>query len=120
MYWLASDIAFNGFVLQVLSPGNATSYSNAAGIYDRVRKRLVVQYNFIPQGSTKPVVNASTYQIFSTDDGQTWSEPQDITAFLKPCNPDIQNMQVQSAGSKVSECEEFTSPDKVRMPGKYQ
>ena len=34
---------------QVLSPKGASSYSNAAILYDRTRKRLVVQYNYIPQ-----------------------------------------------------------------------
>lgn len=84
---------------QVLSPG--VSYSNGAGIYDRLSNKLVVQYNFIPGGSTSPVVDTTLWQITSSDDGATWSKPVNISGFLSPCNPDRNNMQVQSAGSKV-------------------
>ena len=40
-------------------------------------------------------------KIFSTDDGSTWSEPQNLSPMLKNCNPNINNMEVQTAGSKV-------------------
>ena len=88
--------------LQTLSPQGQTHYANGAGLYDRVTKRLVVQYVFIPGGSTKPVKNATYFQITSNDDGRTWSNPRDITRLLAACNPGgTGNMQVQSAGSKV-------------------
>ena len=86
---------------QTLSPKGQNHYANGAGIYDRHRKRLVVQYNYIPQGSTAPVFNTTLWQIFSTDDGSTWSEPQNLSPMLKNCNPNINNMEVQTAGSKV-------------------
>merc|ERR1711871_656533 len=87
--------------MQTLSPRGQNHFANGAAIYDSQRKRLVVQYNFIPGGSTAPVVNTSTFQIFSSDDGETWTEPQDITDMLAACNPNIGNMQVQTAGSKI-------------------
>ena len=88
--------------LQTLSPQGQTHYANGAGLYDRMNKRLVVQYVFIPGGSTKPVKNATYFQITSSDDGRTWSNPRDITRLLAACNPGgTGNMQVQSAGSKV-------------------
>lgn len=86
---------------QILSPKGMTHYTNGAGIYDTVRKRIVVQYNFVPAGDTAPVVNTTTWQIFSTDDGMTWTEPKNLTAMLTSCNPNINNMQIQSAGNKV-------------------
>ena len=88
--------------LQTLSPHGKTHYANGAGLYDRVRQRLVVQYDYIPGGSTKPVKDATYFQITSSDDGKTWSAPRDITQQLAACNPGgTGNMQVQSAGSKV-------------------
>ena len=88
--------------LQTLSPKGKTHYANGAGIYDAKRGRLVVQYDYIPGGSTTPVKDAKYFQITSGDDGRTWSAPRDITSLLAACNPSgTGNMQVQSAGSKV-------------------
>ena len=86
---------------QTVSPKGLSHYTNGAGIYDKVRKRLVVQYNFVPGGNTAPVVNTTTWQIFSSDDGKTWTEPKNLTPMLKSCNPNINDMEIQTAGSKV-------------------
>ena len=87
--------------LQTLSPSGRHSYSNGAGIYDVHRRRLVVQYNFIPRGSTKGAYNASLHQIHSDDDGKTWSTARDLTSFISKCQDSVQNTQLQSAGTKV-------------------
>ena len=87
--------------MQFLSPEHRTSYSNGGGLYDRVRDRVLVQYEFIPAGSTRPVVNATYYQIVSSDDGRSWSKPVDITEQLSGCNPDRDNMMQLSEGSKI-------------------
>ncbi len=87
--------------LQTLSPRGQLSYANGQVIYDAKRGALVVQYNYIPRGDTKGVYNTTFWQITSMDDGATWSAPRDITHFLAQCNPDISNMQVGTAGSKL-------------------
>ena len=86
---------------QVLSPKGQTSYAGAAVMYDKQRKRLVLQYNYFPRGSTKPAWNVSLWQRYSDDDGNTWSEPRELTQYIKVCEKDLHNTQVQSAGSKV-------------------
>jgi hypothetical protein len=87
--------------LQVISPSGGAGYANGAGIYDRHRDQIVLQYQFIPHSSTAPMVNVSYFQVISRDDSKTWSPPVDITEQLRGCNPDSGNMQAQSAGNKV-------------------
>ena len=86
---------------QVLSPKNMLSYANGNGIYDRIRQKIIAQYAFIPGGSTTPAKNVSYFQIVSHDDGKSWSSPRDITRQLEGCNPDRNNMQLPSAGTKL-------------------
>eukprot|EP00949_MAST-11_sp_MAST-11-sp1_P002726 g2726.t1 len=86
---------------QVLSPGDERGFTNGATIFDKHSKRLLVQYCYVPGGSTRPAVNVSYFQIASEDDGKTWSSPVDITRMLAGCNPDLGNMQMGSAGTKV-------------------
>lgn len=86
---------------QVLSPPNATSYANGAGIYDRFRDQIIVQYSFIPLGSTRPAKNVNYFQIVSRDDAASWSSPRNITALVAGCNPDENDMMLQSAGTKL-------------------
>jgi hypothetical protein len=87
--------------LQVVSPSGKTGYANGAGIYDRNRDQIVLQYQYIPLSSTAPMVNVSYFQVISRDDSKTWMNPVDITEQLRGCNPDSGNMQAQSAGNKV-------------------
>eukprot|EP01043_Picozoa_sp_COSAG02_P021592 COSAG02_NODE_1100_length_14582_cov_130.690672_12_plen_378_part_00 len=87
--------------LQTLSPHGQVSYANGQAIYDAKRRALIVQYNYIPRGDTKGVYNTTFWQITSVDDGASWSTPRDITHFLAKCNPNISNMQVGTAGSKI-------------------
>ena len=78
------------------------SYSNGAGIWDGIRKRIVVQYQFYRgDGNTAPTVNASMFQIMTSDEGDTWTPAVDITRQLSKCNPDINNMMDPSAGNKI-------------------
>ena len=87
--------------MQYITPKDQTGFSKGAGLYDRVRDRLVVQYQYLPGGVTDPTVNTTYFQVFSATDGATWSAPVDITAQLRACNPDPGNMMCQSAGSKT-------------------
>jgi hypothetical protein len=87
--------------MQIISPSDGSGYANGAGIYDRQRDRIVVQYMFIPLSSTSPMVNVSYLQVVSSDDARSWTKPEDITQQLEGCNPDRGNMQAQSAGNKV-------------------
>jgi len=85
----------------VSAPSGLPGFANGAAIYDRLRKRIVLQYQYFPLGSTAPAVNTTYYQRFSSDNGETWTPPVDITPMLAGCNPDINNMQCQSAGNKI-------------------
>ncbi len=86
---------------RTLSPAGARGYSNGAVLYDRLRDRIVSQYNHIPRGSTAPAFNATLYQRISTDDGTTWTAPRDITHFIAQCQPSVSNTQLVTAGSKT-------------------
>jgi hypothetical protein len=90
---------------QVLSPAGGTHYGNGGGLWDIKNNRLVVQFQLVPGGSTAPAVNVTTYQIYSYDQGGTWTEPIDINDQLALCNPDQGNMMMVSAGNKL------TTPD---------
>eukprot|EP01147_Barroeca_monosierra_P001630 gene1630-4765_t len=83
----------------VLSPGKG--FAGAAAIYDRVRKHVVLQFQFIAGGKTSPIRNTTYYQQISFDDGLSWSKPQDITGQLRGCQFESDNQMIQSAGNKV-------------------
>ena len=75
-------------------------HSHGQAIYDRIRKRVLLQYQYHP--SVDPEFNSTLYQSVSTDDGKTWSKAKIITHLIKTCNPKApQNMQVGSAGAKI-------------------
>lgn len=81
----------------VLTP---ISYSHGAVVYDAIRRRVVMQYQFHP--SPDPELNSTLFQRFSNDDGLTWSTPKNMNHIMARCDPQApQQMQVQSAGSKV-------------------
>jgi len=92
---------------QTISPRDShtghprTGFGNGAGIYDALRHRMVVQFQFIPGGSTAPTVDTTYLQVYSNDDGRTWTNLTDITAHIRGCNPDVNNMMCQSAGNKI-------------------
>ena len=76
------------------------SYSHGAPVYDRVRKRVLLQYQHHP--NVNPELNSSYKQRISLDDGVTWGPERDITHLLSHCNPQSpQQMEVESAGSKI-------------------
>ena len=75
-------------------------YSHGQVVYDAVRQRVLMQYQHHP--SADPEFNSTLYQLFSTDDGATWSHPTDINARVARCNPKAPNdMQVGTAGAKI-------------------
>lgn len=75
-------------------------YSHGKGIYDRVAKTVVFQYQHHP--SADPEANSSYLQRISKDDGLTWSAERDITDQLVGCNPYRPiEMEVESAGSNI-------------------
>ena len=103
---------------QTVSPKGEDHYATGAGIYDAVRKRLVVQFQRFPHGSTKPCTATNYLQVMSSDDGRTWSSVDDISRFIDPgCNDNRKdgatNKVYQSAGSKVQ-----TPSGRLVWPGK--
>ena len=84
--------------MKILSPRKG--YSHGQVVYDRIRKRVLFQYQFHP--SVNPEFNNTFFQSISNDDGHTWSDARDITSLVKKCNPDAPNhMQVMTAGAKI-------------------
>eukprot|EP00039_Didymoeca_costata_P007616 m.101771 g.101771 ORF g.101771 m.101771 type:complete len:468 (-) comp13756_c0_seq1:23-1426(-) len=87
-------------MLSVYSSDNGKTWSNATfitpiatsvgvGIYDRIRKTIVFQYQSFT--SSNPYTGNKLLQMISKDDGETWSAPEDITHFIAACNtPDQQ------------------------------
>ena len=89
---------------QVLTPGglNSTSWGSCKGMYDTVRKQLLVQYSYYPTGASDQPANVTYFQITSQDDGATWSEPRDFTSELAPCNEDHPTSMVRgTAGNRI-------------------
>lgn len=85
--------------MQVLS-GEGVGFSHGQAVYDRKRKRVLLQYQYHP--STDPEFNSTLFQSVSGDDGMTWGSPRDITKKIATCNPNApHNMQVGTAGSKI-------------------
>ena len=75
-------------------------HSHGQVVYDRVRKRVLFQYQFHP--SVNPEFNSTYFQKISSDDGQTWGQKRDVTDLLRGCNPSAPNhMQVITAGAKI-------------------
>eukprot|EP01045_Picozoa_sp_COSAG04_P027759 COSAG04_NODE_4133_length_2278_cov_1.368518_1_plen_330_part_10 len=76
------------------------AHSHGTAIYDRVRRRVLLQYQRHP--SADPSENSSLYQRFSSDDGASWGPARDITALVARCNPHAPHgMQVASAGAHI-------------------
>ena len=86
---------------QIISPPNKPGYGHGSALWDRIRKRIVLQYQSYPHGSTAPTADTTYYQIHSEDDARTWSKPRDISKFLEPCNPNHKNMMDLTAGNKI-------------------
>ena len=86
---------------QFISPPNKPGFGHGSALWDRIRKKIVLQYQSYPHGSTKPTADTTYYQIYSEDDAKSWSEPHDISSFLKPCNPDHEDMMDLTAGNKI-------------------
>ncbi len=53
-------------------------YINPTPLYDKINKRLYLFYAINPENT-----KTENYYIYSDDDGETWSEPQDITEILQ-------------------------------------
>lgn len=87
--------------IRTASPHGESGYGNAAWIYDAKLRRLVLQYQYVPAGLTAPTFNTTYYQRYMSPNATKWSNPVDITPQLRGCNPDIHNMQDQSAGNKL-------------------
>eukprot|EP01028_Stygiella_incarcerata_P010785 TRINITY_DN575_c0_g1_i2.p1 TRINITY_DN575_c0_g1~~TRINITY_DN575_c0_g1_i2.p1 ORF type:complete len:122 (+),score=22.90 TRINITY_DN575_c0_g1_i2:237-602(+) len=86
-------------------------FASVAGVYDVVRKRVVVIYLYHP--SKDPDFNVTYWEQFSDDDGKTWSSPFDVTEKIRGCNPYApKGMVVNSAGSKV-----FTNHSRIIYAG---
>ena len=86
---------------QVLSPKGGIGYSCSHAIYDRVRETLVLQYHHFGTNTTRPATKVKTFQMFSTDDGQSWTWPEDISAQIAGCSVSKDDMMYQSAGSRI-------------------
>ena len=71
---------------QFLAEGKPAHGPN--GIYDKIKDRLLVQYNS-PDDS-------KTYQIISSDHGHSWSKPVDLSHQLKDCGH-----TGETAGSRI-------------------
>ena len=84
--------------MQVLTPERGHSHGQV--VYDRLRKRVLLQYQFHPHKD--PELNSTLFQKISHDDGETWENLRDITEEVSQCNPTApENMQVGTAGSKI-------------------
>jgi len=86
---------------QIISPKNNPGFGHGSALWDKIRKRIVLQYQSYPHGSTAPTADTTYYQIYSDDDARTWSPPTDISPFLKKCNPNNKDMMDLSAGNKI-------------------
>ena len=53
----------------------ASNGAQGSPVWDAVRKRMVLQYAELPCGKT---ACADTKQMFSTDNGQSWTPPESI------------------------------------------
>jgi|EP01046_Picozoa_sp_COSAG06_P000592 hypothetical protein len=83
--------------MQELTP---RGYSHGIAVYDRIRKRVLLQYQHHPNAD--PSENSTLHQRFSYDDGVTWGPERDITALVVRCNPHAPHgMQVASAGAHI-------------------
>ena len=80
-----SKASFDGLSWTNFTVHTPVSYSSGMAIYDRVRKRVVLQYQHYP--TADQYTDLTLYQRVSTDNGLSWGEEQDITAQVKGCNP---------------------------------
>lgn len=97
---VVSTFSRDGLTWSPMVTLTAIGYSHGQVVYDAVRKRVIMQYQRHP--SVDPEYNSTLYQLISTDDGATWSEPVDIQGANARCNPQApNNMQVGTAGAKI-------------------
>ena len=86
---------------QVLSPKGETGHSCAHGVYDAAGETLIVQWSHFGTNTTRPATHVRQWQMTSTDDGQSWTWPEDISAQIAGCSASADNQMYLSAGSKI-------------------
>eukprot|EP01047_Picozoa_sp_COSAG01_P072968 COSAG01_NODE_11753_length_1866_cov_1.496321_2_plen_304_part_00 len=91
---------------QVISPKGGRGeflrgFTMGHGLFDHRTERLLLQYHHFPTNTTRPAAHVSTYQMFSTDDGASFSHPRDISAQVRGCSASEDNMMYLSAGNKI-------------------
>lgn len=97
-------LTWGGF--KVISPATKDGsfmrgYTMGHGLWDWLRERLVMQYHYFPTNTTRPAANVRTFQMFSTNDGASFSAPRDISDQVRGCSQSTANMAYLSAGSKI-------------------
>ena len=103
----STDGAVTWSNFQYISPKGQDHYATGAGLYDAVRKRIIVQFAYFPLGTTKGVTKISYLQRYSKNDGKSWGDIKDISSMVElGCNAvrgedGVKNKVYQSAGSKV-------------------
>lgn len=86
-------------------------WTNAAAVWDFKHKRVVLQYQHIP-GLSTPVRDTTYMQQYCSATGTDFTKAVDITKYLTGCNPDTNDMMVNSAGNKMA-----TSSGRLIFPG---
>jgi hypothetical protein len=83
-----------------ISTVTAIARSVGVGVFDKVNKAVVFQYQSFTQ--TNPYAGNRLLQKTSTDEGQTWSKERDITSMIaKGCNSGPGGQVCGAAGSRI-------------------
>jgi hypothetical protein len=93
----SDDGGYNWKDFKVFSPGgfDGHNYVDCKGIYDHLRKRLIIQFDHVRDNKH------TLYQIISEDDGRSFSKPRDLSKYLKGCGAGKVTFGGNNAGDRI-------------------